>query len=157
MVTTEVLCSRIVNDIGTQLEGPREVGTHHRIVNNDDRILFVPPHELTDRLDVGDLKERVRGSFEEDHCDFLVRVLQDGEERGRVRRIYVVSRDPVVFLQVPDQPVRSSVEIVSGDNVVSRFQESENDIEGAHAGSDGERVSCRRDLGNVVFCNRDRR
>ena len=55
VVSTEVFRSGIVNDVGSQLERPCEVRTHHRVVDDDDCVLLVSFDELSDRFDVGNL------------------------------------------------------------------------------------------------------
>ena len=141
VVTTEVFGSRVVHDVGAEFERSGKVRAHHRVVDDDDRVLLVALDELCNRFNVCNLQEGVCRGLEEDHGDFLVRVLENGKERLGVRRVDVVSRDAVVLLEVADQSVRSSVEIVSCDDVVSRLEQSEDDIERAHTRSDGKGVS----------------
>lgn len=151
VVSAQVFGAGIVDDVATEFERAAQVRTHHRVVDDDDGLGAVPLGDARDLFEVGDLEEWVRRRFEQHHGDLVRRVLQVRQERLGVGRVDVVRRDPSVLLEVPDQAVRTSVQVVTGDDLVSRFEQSEDDVEGAHAGGDGKRVAGVRDFRNVVF------
>lgn len=151
VVSAQILGAGVVDDVATELERAAQVRTHHRVVDDDDGLGAVPLGDAGDLFEVGDLEERVRRRFEQHHGDFVRRVLQVRQERLGVGRVDMVSCDPAVLLEVADQAVRTAVQVVAGDDLVSRFEQPEDDVEGAHARRDGKGVAGVRDFRNVVF------
>jgi hypothetical protein len=133
VVSAEVLGSTVVDDICSVLEGALEVRTHHRVVDDDESVGTVLVDQRTDGGDISDLEERVRGRLEKDHGDVGCGVGEDGEERGGVGRRDVVGVDPVVGLEVSEESVRSAVEVVSSDDLVSWLEQAEYDIQCSHS------------------------
>lgn len=152
VVATEVLGSAVVDNVCAVLERSLEVRAHHRVVDDYERLGLVAMNKFRNSGNVGDLEERVRRSFEEDHGDLGVGVGEDGEEGRWDGGVDVVGVDPVVRLQVAEETVRPAVEVVAGDDLLSRLEETEDDIESAHSGRDGERVLSRGDFRDVVLC-----
>lgn len=140
-MSAQVLGTGVVDNVTTEFERATQVRTHHCVVDDDDGLGAVPLGDASDLFEVGDLEERVGRRFEQDHGDLVRRVLQVRQERLRVGGVDVVSRDPAVLLEVADQAVRASVQVVAGDDLVSRFEQPEDDVEGAHARRDGESVA----------------
>lgn len=140
-MSAQVLGAGIVDNVATKFEWSAQVRTHHRVVDDDDSLGAVALGDAGDLFEVGDLEERVRRRFEQHHGDLVRRVLQVRQERLRVGRVDVMSRDPTVLLEVADQAVRASVQVVAGDDLVSRFEQPEDDVEGAHTRRDGEGVA----------------
>lgn len=154
MVTREVLRSRIVHNVRTKLERSLQVRREHRVIDNSNRVFLVSLDELRNLLNIRNLKKRVRRRFEEDHGDLDFGILEEGKERFGLGGVDVVGGDAVVLLEVADETVRATVEVVAGDDVVSRLEKAEDHVESAHAGGDSEGVAGGGDLGDVVFCGR---
>lgn len=73
----EVLGTRIVDDICTEVERSLKVGGHHGVVDHDEGFRGSRVDQAGDHPQVGDLEERVGRGFDEDHLAPLPHVLED--------------------------------------------------------------------------------
>lgn len=155
VVSAEVLGSTVVDDICSVLEGALEVRTHHRVVDDDEGVGAMLVYERADGSDISDLEEGVRRRLEEDHGDVGGGVGQDGEEGRGVGRRDVVRVDPVVRLEVSEETVGSAVKVVSSNDLISRLEQAEDNIQRSHTRRDSKGVLSGRDLGDMVFWGRE--
>jgi hypothetical protein len=126
VVATEILGGTIVDDVGTMLQRPLEIRTHHSIVYHDDRIRGALFYVRTDLGQVGNLKQWICGALKEHHGslasdDVLMQVTGIG-------CINMVDGDTAMGLDVFQQTVGAAVEIISSDDFVSWFEKTEDNI-----------------------------
>ena len=138
VMSTQIFRSTVVNDVCTVLQRSLKVRTHHRVVNDDESFRFVLVNQIGKHSNVGDLEEGISRRLEEDHGDSTVGIGEVRKERGGIGSGDVMSIDPVVRFEVGEDSVRSTVEIVTGDDLVSWLEELEDYVESAHSRSDGE-------------------
>ena len=77
-MSTEILCARVVDNIGTQLEGLLQVRRHHGVVDHDQSVGASRMDNLTDPWNIGDLHQWVCGCFKQDQAGLFREIWDDG-------------------------------------------------------------------------------
>ncbi len=98
------------------LQRSLQVGAHHRVVDNDDRVGRTLLDLLAYCCEVCDFQERIRGRLEEHHGCFLgIYVRKEGCVVGGV---YMVDDDAYVGSDVRKKAVSSAIQVISSDDLV---------------------------------------
>lgn len=109
---------------------PLQVWTHHRIVHDDDSLGGASADVGADGRQVRDLEQRIGRALQENHG--RLPWFQDGVKLLRLSRVYMMDCDTLVNLKVTEEPVRSPVQIVPGDDLVSSFEQTRHDVQSRH-------------------------
>jgi hypothetical protein len=110
VVSTEILCTGVVHNIGTQFEGLLKIRRHHGVVDDNKGIRASLVDDLCDPWNVSDLHHRVGGSLQK-HKACLFREV--GDDSLGVGGVDVVCLDIVVCCQEAEQSVGTWVRIVT--------------------------------------------
>jgi hypothetical protein len=105
VMATQVFCSRIVDDVGAMIEGALKVGTHHRVVDDDDSLGHKRMDEVRDGGDIGDLNQGIGRGFDQNQADARVGSHEEGNQGFRGSRGDVMGDDPIVRFEVRQQTV----------------------------------------------------
>lgn len=149
----QVLCTTIVYDVCTVLEGPLQCGAHHGIVYDDESIGTAFLDVLCDAGEIDYLEEGVRRGLEEDHGDIIFGA-EEWDKSGRVCRVDVVYGDALVGLEVGEETVCPAVEVVACNDGIGGFENAEYGVEGCHARGHGECIGCGGYFCEMVLCGR---
>ena len=66
--------------------------------------------------------------------------------------IHMMYDDTAMGFEISKEAIRSTVQVIAGDDLITWLEETEDDIECGHPGGDGECMSRRGYLGDVVLC-----
>lgn len=105
-MSTEILCARVVHNIGTQLERLLQVRGHHGVVDHNQSIGAGSVDKLTDPWNIGDLHKWVGGRFEQDETGLFREIWDDG---FGISGVDMVCFDIVVCRQEAEQSVGAYV------------------------------------------------
>lgn len=148
VVAGEVLCARLVDDVGAEVERVAEHGGEHGVVDDDEGLGVGVVGAGGDGGNVDNLDERVGRGLEQDHGRLGGDAVGDG---GDLCGVDVVDDDARVGGEVGQQAVGAAVEVVAGDDLVAGAEDAGDDVEGAHARGDGEGAAGAHDLGEVAL------
>lgn len=146
VVARKVLGARLVHDIGAELQRVAEHGREHRVVHDHESLGVGLVDGLGNGGDIDDLDQRVGRCLEEDHGRLVSNDVLNLLDGGGVN---VMNDDALVGSKVRQQTVGTSVQVISGDDLVSGAQDSGDDVQGTHSRTDGERSCSVHDLGHV--------
>ena len=127
----EILCRRVNHDVHAVLKWSLQIGGQERVVRDRDHPRLAS--NTRDRGDIDDIQQRIAGGFDPNALRLR------GQRVPNIRRIDHVDerkRDPHVAENVGKNPIRTAVNIVSGDDVIPWFEEVH------HAGDRGHSRAC---------------
>lgn len=150
VVPAQIFRGAVVDYVCAVLQGPLQVGAHHGVVDDHDRLLALLLHKRTDALNIYNFEERVGGRLQEHHGGLPW--LEDRDDRLRLGRVDMVDDHAHVRAEVSQEAVRAAVEIISSNDFGARLEQACNNVERGHAARHREGMRSRRDLGDVVFC-----
>lgn len=145
-VSVQILRRGMDDDIDAQFEGTLQVRGQERVVRDRDRSTGLG--HFADRRDVDDVEQWVAGGFDPDTLGVLRHGLPDVL---RVTHANENEIDPHLAEDRVEQAVRSTVDIVTRDDLITGLEEVHGGGDGRHAGARGATINSTFESGNVLF------
>src|SRR5690606_10766360 len=114
-VPAEVLGDGMHYDVGAEVKRILQVGRRERIINGNADIVFL--RDLNTSSDVNNIHQWIRRRLKpEQFCVFV----DIGNDVFCMRQIEKVKLDPEPFIYSSEHPIGSAVEVVAGNDFISR-------------------------------------
>ena len=152
-MTRQIFSGTVVNDVCAMLEGSLQRGAHHGVVYDDDRVGTAFLDGFCDGGQINNFEEGVSRGLEKNHGNVFL-WMEEGGEGGRISRIEVVYGDALVGLEVREETICATIEVIAGDDGICRLEDAKDGVEGGHARGYGKGMGCGGYLCDVVLCGR---
>jgi len=131
MMSAEVFRGAVINDVCAMFEGALQVWAHHGVINYDDSIRSAFLDVGSYACEIDDFEERVSGALQENHGGLVwVDVVQ---KRVRLGCVDMVDGDTAVGLEIGKNTVGATVKVITRDDFIARFEDTQDGIEGSHS------------------------
>lgn len=145
-VTVEVLSNRVHDEIRAELQGKLAVGGHEGVVDDDQKLVLVS--DGSELLDIYNLQQRVGRSLNPEHLGVG---LNRGLQERIVGQIKEGERDAVSRGHLGEVAVGSSIQVVHGNDVVSRAEDGSNGRSGRRTAGKSNSPLTLLQSGNIVL------
>ena len=131
----QIFAGAVQNDVGSEFDGTQKYRRQESVVDDQEDMVFA--RDSRHRPDIGHVHQRIGRRFDEDRFRFR---FDQGFDFGRVGSIGPVESQPVFDRYLVEETIRSTVQVIGCDDMVTWLEHFHQARGGCHAGSEGERL-----------------